>query len=137
MTPGASADLALVKSVVTAPVAGATGVYRLQVTNLGPSDARDVVVTDTLPTGLTFGRLLDSSSGAWQCSGTTLVECELDGPLPSGALVHLDLEVVADASLTGDVVNTATVTSSTPDPSPADNTDSVSAEWGRTPTCPS
>ncbi|GEA84634.1 DUF7933 domain-containing protein [Cellulomonas gelida] len=130
VTPGASADLALVKSVVTAPVAGATGVYRLQVTNLGPSDARDVVVTDTLPTGLTFGRLLDSSSGAWQCSGTTLVECELDGPLPSGALVHLDLEVVADASLTGDVVNTATVTSSTPDPSPADNTDSVSAELG-------
>lgn len=129
-TPGASADLGLVKSVVTAPVAGATGVYRLQVTNLGPSDARDVVVSDTLPTGLTFGRLLDSSSGGWRCSGTTLVECELDGPLPSGALVHLDLEVVADASLTGDVVNTATVTSSTPDPDLADNTDSVSAELG-------
>ena len=126
-TPSASADLRLVKSVLSEPVAGGTARYRVEVTNLGPSDARDVVVHDELPAGLTFAAVVGSSAGSWACTGTTDVTCTLDAPLPTGAMATLDLEVAVDPTLTGDVVNTATVTSSTPDPEPADNTDSVTS----------
>jgi len=132
VVPGTEADLALTKAVVTAPVAGGTGVYRLQVLNLGPSDARDVVVVDHLPAGLTSRGVVGASAGAvWDCTGTDDVTCELGAPLPAGEVAWLDLEVAAASSLTADVVNTATVSSSTTDPDPANNTATATATPGR------
>ncbi|PRI12455.1 DUF11 domain-containing protein [Leucobacter massiliensis] len=69
------ADLALAKTVVdpsddvsevTGAVAGERARYRLEVRNLGPSDAlAPITVTDTLPAGLSFAGLAGGASGAW------------------------------------------------------------------------
>ena len=124
VTPATRADLRLDKSVTAEPVAGATGTFRLRVTNLGPSDAVDVVLHDTLPAGLTATGVV-TSSVTWTCTGTVVVECALDGTLPAATSVWLDLEVAADQALTGDVTNTAYVTSGTPDPDPTNDASSV------------
>ncbi|MBT0993673.1 DUF11 domain-containing protein [Cellulomonas sp. DKR-3] len=126
VTPGTLADLAIAKTVVDEPLAGGTATYRLRVTNLGPSDALDVVVTDGLPDGLTFRALGDTSPGsAWDCTGD--VECALVGPLPAAATVWLDVVVDVAPGVTDDVANTATVRSSTPDPVEENNTDTVTS----------
>jgi len=131
VTPATLADLRLDKSVPAEPVAGATGTYRLRVTNLGPSDAVDLVVHDALPAGLTATGVSTASDGAvWECTGTATVACALDGPLPAAAMVWVDVEVRADQALTGDVTNTAHVTSGTPDPDPSNDGSSVTTGTG-------
>ena len=50
-----SADLTISKSAVTSPVAaGSQAVFAVQLTNLGPSDATTVQITDAIPAGTTF-----------------------------------------------------------------------------------
>jgi uncharacterized repeat protein (TIGR01451 family)/fimbrial isopeptide formation D2 family protein len=121
---GESADLALFKAVTETIVAGATGEYTLTVTNLGPSSARDIVIVDTLPTGLTFA----SADGAgWSCApgAGSDVDCAYTGILAPASSLSLTLVVDADEALQGDVVNTAVVSASTPDPDPENNHASV------------
>ncbi|MCC2314968.1 DUF11 domain-containing protein [Cellulomonas xiejunii] len=131
VNPATRADLRLDKSVTAEPVAGATGTFRLRVTNLGPSDAVDVVLHDTLPAGLTATGVVTSSGGVtWTCTGTAVVGCTLDGPLPAATSVWVDLEVAADQALTGDVTNTARVGSGTPDPDPTNDESSVTTGTG-------
>ena len=75
---GASADLAIVKqdhSGTAAPPTAAEGVpftYFLTVTNNGPSDAQGVVVTDTVPSGVTVGSISfpQGSQGTGSASNT-------------------------------------------------------------------
>jgi|GEM_PF-580003 len=122
-----SADLLLAKRNGIPVVAGATGTYLLTVTNDGPSTARGVWLEDTLPAGLSFARIVPPATGAspWTCAPSDgdaqLVECALAGLLAPGASLELELEVTADASLTGDVVNAATTGATTPDPDPENN----------------
>src|SRR5207245_1101923 len=54
------ADLVVTKSGPATAVAGTTFTYTITVTNSGPSDAQNVVVTDTLPGAETF---VSSSEG--------------------------------------------------------------------------
>ncbi|KZE89312.1 DUF11 domain-containing protein [Microbacterium sp. TNHR37B] len=129
---GESADLRLRKDVASAVVAGSTGTYLLQVTNAGPSAARDVTVVDTLPAVLTFQRVVgeDGIETPWTCTtdseDPTELTCRYDGVIaPGGAPVDLVIEVAASAALTGSVANTAVVSSSTPDPDETNNTASV------------
>ena len=62
-----SADLELVKRGPATAQPGATVVYTLTLRNLGPSTAANVVLTDTLPAGLTFAA---ASAGCVNTSGT-------------------------------------------------------------------
>lgn len=131
-TVAESADLRLLKDVRTAITAGATGTYAIQVFNDGPSTARGITVTDTLPDVLTFARVVTAAgeTSPWSCAADaddpTLVTCEYDGTIAPGPdPVELVLEVSAGAGLTGDVTNRATVTSTTPDPDEDNNSDSV------------
>lgn len=127
-TPSALAQLRLDKTIVRQPVAGAGATYRLKVTNLGPSDARDVVVTDDLPDGLTFEQVAGSSAGStWTCKGLDIATCTLTGPLAPATAVWVDIDVHVDEGLTGEVENTASVTSSTPGTDPTDAQDTVKA----------
>jgi uncharacterized repeat protein (TIGR01451 family) len=85
-----SADLRLLKDVRTEIVAGATGTYLIQVFNDGPSTARDVVVTDTLPDVLAFERVVvaDGGTSPWSCTAgdidPTEVTCTYDGTIAPG-----------------------------------------------------
>jgi uncharacterized repeat protein (TIGR01451 family) len=127
-----SADLRLLKDVRTEIVAGATGTYLIQVFNDGPSTARDVVVTDTLPDVLAFERVVvaDGGTSPWSCTAgdidPTEVTCTYDGTIAPGPdPVELVIEVSAAPELTGGVSNRAVVTASTPDPDDSNNADSV------------
>lgn len=115
----AIADLSIVKTVLESFTAGVDGAYRFVVSNAGPSDAVNTVITDELPAGLTF-----AGSDADCSADGQLVTCVL-GTVAAGAEVVVDITVSASASVTGDIVNTATVGSDTTDPDPSNNTDTV------------
>lgn len=131
----ASADLALTKTHEgPEPVrAGTSTTYRIAVENLGPSDAQGpLTVTDTLPAGLSFV----SAAAPWVCAPSgpdpQVVVCETPDASPlvaGGSAPPLDVTVAVDAAADpGTYTNTATVASTTTDPTPGNNTDTAQIE---------
>ncbi|MCB5167976.1 DUF11 domain-containing protein [Streptomyces bambusae] len=115
-------DLATVKTALgTGPtVPGQEFEYEVRTSNKGPSDARNVTVTDTLPDGLTFV----SSADPCTASGRRVTCGPLARLVPGGEVVwtfkaKLDPAYRGDGS---DLRNTATSASASKDPEPADNT---------------
>ncbi|MFE2856218.1 DUF11 domain-containing protein [Streptomyces lavendulae] len=119
---GPVSDLATVKTALGAgpTVPGQEYEYEVRTTNKGPSDARNVVVTDALPDGLSFV----SSADPCTASGRT-VTCGPLARLVPGAEVVWTFKVKLDAAYAGDggdLRNTATSSSASREPEPADNT---------------
>ncbi|QTD48525.1 isopeptide-forming domain-containing fimbrial protein [Sulfidibacter corallicola] len=116
-------DLVLSKEVVDHIVSpGDELVYLLTLSNLGPSDATGVVVTDILPEGVVFqGATVDQGSfepdtGEW-----------LVGDLPVDQTVSLTLVTRIDGNhLGGELVNFAVASANEPEDTPEDNEDAVS-----------
>lgn len=123
----AVADLSITKTAAPNPaIAGTSLNYTISVHNAGPSDATNVLVTDTLPVGVTF------TSGP--CSGTTVLTCNL-GTLVNGASKNFTVKVKIPADYlssrnetTATITNTATVSSSVTDSNPGNNTASVNTK---------
>jgi len=109
--PGAppQADLQITKTVDTNAVfVGDSVQFTITVTNLGPDTASNIVVTDLLPGGLTYGSVdtpgestYDETNGLWMVP-----------VLPAGE--GLALLIDANVTVPGVFTNTATLTSSTP-----------------------
>ena len=115
----AEADLVLIKQDDPDPVtAGQVLTYSLVITNDGPSDASDVVVTDVLPASAEF---VDASSECVEAGGT--VDCVLGG-LVAGASEAITIRVTIPSSFGGTITNTAGVSATTADPAPGNNTTS-------------
>ena len=117
-TINTSADLSITKTDSPDPViAGNDVTYTITVTNNGPSEARTVAVTDVLPAGLSFVSATPST-GSWVSPNWTI------GTLANGASVNLVIVASVDNNLTNGTVlsNTASVGSTTPDPTPGNNT---------------
>lgn len=92
VTP-ASADLDLQKSVSNAtPNVGDTVTFTLQVANSGPDPARDVMVRDQLPAGLTFVSVSPSSSNFDTTSGVWTIPLIL-----AGDSVSLNIQATVDS----------------------------------------
>ena len=89
-------------------------IYTISVTNFGPSSASGVVVTDALPAGVTFV----SASGNGINSGG-VVNWTLS-TLANGAVSNVTVTVTAPAS--GSLTNVASVSTTTGDPNPTNNT---------------
>ncbi|UCE62925.1 MAG: SBBP repeat-containing protein, partial [Nitrospirota bacterium] len=116
-TVNPAADIALAKTDDPNPVLNNSELtYILTVTNNGPDAATGVVVTDTLPPGVTFV-LAKASQGS--CSGTRTVTCDL-GTINNGANATVDIIVVTPDAVTT-VDNTASVTSDVSDPDDKNN----------------
>jgi uncharacterized repeat protein (TIGR01451 family) len=119
-------DLQIVKHVSPAAVApGESFSYTLQVGNNGPSNAANVQVTDTLPPQTTF---VSSPSGC--TAAGQLVTCPSIATLNVGATAPIELVVQLNPGYAGDggdVLNSATVTSSTADPALPNNTNPAGA----------
>jgi uncharacterized repeat protein (TIGR01451 family) len=134
----ALSELKIVKTTTTPVVtAGDVAFFRITVSNEGPSDAAaSVVMTDTLPAGLTPVSVTYSGGAyGWNCAPQTtqVFRCELVGPtntpvsLAAGATAPV-LTVAARVSpsqTAGSLTNTATVSSPT-DPTPPTDTATIS-----------
>ena len=130
--PDVSADLVINKQVDAGGlIAGEEATYQLRVFNIGPSDAQSVVITDDLPDTLTYVSFASSTAagvfGTWSCTPAAdngSFTCDLDTPLPPNRFAIVDVTVLVAEGVTDPVVNSATVTSPTPDPNLGNNTDS-------------
>ncbi|HTA13778.1 MAG TPA: DUF11 domain-containing protein, partial [Solirubrobacteraceae bacterium] len=131
-----NADLEIEKSASPSPATpGSDETYTLQVTNKGPDAAEEVIVTDRLPPGLSF------VSGSPDCEPVELtrtlppppmehrrrtttpgpeIKCAL-GEMALGAHVTLTIVGHVASSVTEGFLNTAIVSSVTPDPDLSNN----------------
>jgi len=122
----ARADLAVVKTVGSTGsfVAGEQASFAVAVTNAGPSLATDVVVTDTLPAGVTVASVsLPGATCTTSAAGFTCTLPALAATATATALVTVDL----DPGVPGTVTNTASAATSVTDPHPGNDTGSVDA----------
>jgi len=99
--------------------------YTIKVTNSGPSDALAVIVTDNLPA--TMQAIYQSDTGGCTKSGLILT-CNL-GNMPVGTSKSFLVRELVKRSR-GQVLNTASVTSSTVDPNAANNSSSLTVTIG-------
>ena len=115
----ASIDLAIAKTDSADPAgAGGSLSYTIVVTNNGPSTANNVVVTDVLPTGLTFTSGNATSGTVTNNSGTVTGTIASIAP---GGSVTLTIVTAVSSSATGSLSNTATVTATETDSNTANN----------------
>ena len=109
------ADLSVSKTGPATVTAGTTATYTVTITNLGPSPATNVVVTDVLTGDATFVSVTPSAG----CTGTTCT-------LASGASAIFSYTFLVDADATGTLDDTASVSATTSDPVPGNNNSMVS-----------
>ncbi|MEO6326575.1 MAG: putative Ig domain-containing protein, partial [Thermoanaerobaculia bacterium] len=143
-TLAASANLSVTVTDAPDPVNAGTNItYTITLNNSGPSVASAVSLSDTLPAGTSFVSL--SAPGGWSCttplvgSGGT-VSCSLGsfiavpvaarrGPLAVGyfntATFTLVVKVAPSVAAGTVISNTATASSSTPDPTPGNESGST------------
>jgi uncharacterized repeat protein (TIGR01451 family) len=111
------ADLMITKSDSPDPATvGSTLTYTLTATNNGPNDATGVMLTDTLPTGVSFVSVTPSQG---TCTKLDAVTCSL-GTLASGA--NATVSLVVTPTTAGSITNTASVSGNETDPNTANNT---------------
>lgn len=115
-------DLALTKTVDRVSVLGGDTLnYRLEVRNLGTVAASSVRLTDVLPAGLNLRNAMVISGGGSCVVSANTVNCDFASLAPGAtAIVALATQLRSDAS--GEVVNTANVSSATGDAVPGNNT---------------
>ncbi len=117
------ADLSITKTDSVDPVAaGSAFSYTVMVSNAGPQTATGVVVTDTLPAGVTF---VSTTGCAEDPAGVPT--CTL-GDVDSGSSDSYTINVTADAQTAGTVTNMASVSSGVSDPSSANNSTTEDTE---------
>jgi uncharacterized repeat protein (TIGR01451 family) len=118
-----SADLAV---ALTAPATASRSLaYAITLTNFGPDTATNLVMTDALPAGTTFESA--TVPAGWNCmflrkgrGGTvscTVASLAANASDPASLVIRL----AGSAKKAGSISNTATVTSDTHDPDPANN----------------
>jgi uncharacterized repeat protein (TIGR01451 family) len=120
----ASADLSITKTDgVTSATPGATTTYTITASNAGPDEANPATVTDTFPAActsvsytstVTGGATGNTAAGSGNINDTAL-------NLPSGSSVTYTAICTISPAAIGTLVNTATISSATADPVPANN----------------
>lgn len=109
---------------------GDTVVYTLRVQNNGPSGATNVVVTDTLPSGLTFDAngSTNPATNTAGAGGTTVLTYNL-GALAStasgGQEQVITVRATVDAGFAGTLINNASVVGSETETDPNNNAQSA------------
>ncbi|MFL6248501.1 MAG: beta strand repeat-containing protein [Thermoanaerobaculia bacterium] len=119
---GGDADLSITKTasfanvVTNAPIS-----YILTVSNAGPDSAANVTVTDTLPPGHTG---FFANGTGWSCgSAGDTVTCTAS-TLPVGTAPDITINAIAP-STAQTMINTASVSATSPDPNSANNSDNA------------
>lgn len=126
----AQADLSVDKTMEPDPAfAGGEVTATIVVANDGPNSAQDVVVEDRLPVGAEVVSI-DAEQGSCE-EGAGVVTCAL-GSVATGVVVTVTLVLTTPPDTTAvSLVNLASVSSSTADPDPGDNTSAASVALTR------
>jgi uncharacterized repeat protein (TIGR01451 family) len=117
VAPNQGADLAVAKRVTpSVPAEGETITYTVVLTNNGPNPAAGIILTDTLPTGLTF-ITSTTTTGVYTTQGTWGISS-----LPVGSSASMQLVARVNVGTSGTITNTVTgVSSDQPDPDTSNN----------------
>lgn len=132
--PVAESDLAVTKTAgFTAPLKiGDPVTFTVSVVNLGSAVATGVVVTDTVPAGYSVTNATCASGWTLNSAAAPTYTCTASSTLPVGTVLVpvLTLTTTAlapvDPTLLTGYMNVASVTSTSNDPNPANNTASAS-----------
>lgn len=117
---GAEADISLTKTGDKSVPVGGQITYQVVVSNAGPDDATNVVVTDPIPAHTSFVNA-SVSQGTVMFDGTTVTaNFGTIIPFESGSL-SLTLSIDSDTPRDTSISNTATATTNTLDPDPDNN----------------
>jgi uncharacterized repeat protein (TIGR01451 family) len=122
-----SADLSVTKVDTPDPVAAGTNLtYTITVTNAGPDNAANVLLSDTLPAGTTF----QSLSAPWSCStpgvgNSGSIDCSNPSFAPGSAVFTLTVGVDSGVANGTVLTNPVAVTSATTDPNPGNESASA------------
>jgi uncharacterized repeat protein (TIGR01451 family) len=122
-----TANLSITKTGPTTANEGDLLTYTVTLMNTGPLDAQGVVLTDVLPAGLSFVVASTSQGTFTQTGGTVTFTI---GTVTNGQTITAS--VVAMAGEEGSFIDTASVTSTTPD-SNASNSSSVTTQVAESP----
>jgi uncharacterized repeat protein (TIGR01451 family) len=117
----ASADIGIAIADSPDPATAASNLtYTITASNAGPNAALQATVTDVLPASVTY---VSATPSQGSCSGTSTVTCSL-GTIGNGAQATVSLVVRPTA--VGTVTNTATVTTTSTDSVPGNNSATAS-----------
>ncbi len=120
----AQADLVLTKLDSTDPViAGTSFTYTLIITNNGPSDATNLLITDTLPAGIGVTAITPATPATCGQSGR-VITC-LPITLAPNTNFVTTIAVTTSPALIGVISNTATIQATEPDPNPGQESTTI------------
>jgi uncharacterized repeat protein (TIGR01451 family) len=126
-----TADLAVSKTVPSGTYrAGSVLTYTVTVTNKGPSTASSVAMTDVLPSTVTFESCTANVGSCSEAGGTVSAAI---GTMSNGqaATITLVVRINADVAQRTRIINKATVSGGSTDPSAKNNSSSVSVTTAR------
>ncbi len=114
-----SADISVVKrSNQTVVVPGDVLDYTIEVRNAGPSTAQNVTLTDNIPASILSPEYsIDNGVTFQPWNGSLSI-----GTLDAGEIRNIIIRGIVSQTAIGTIINTATVSSTTPDPNPDNNT---------------
>jgi uncharacterized repeat protein (TIGR01451 family) len=112
------ADVAVTKMDSPDPINLGQGniTYTLVVTNNGPGSASNVMLTDTLPMGVTFVSVMPAAPICAQAAG--VVTCNVGNLAAMGSMT---ITIIVTPTAAGTLTNNASVTATETDPTPANN----------------
>jgi uncharacterized repeat protein (TIGR01451 family) len=120
--PSSGADLSVQVTAIPEPVSATQSLtYTVALQNLGPQNATNVVLRDTLPTSVTFGSVAISQGSCTEAQ--LVVVCNIS-KLISGDTAVATIAVTPTA--TGTISNSANATATETDPNSANNSESHS-----------
>lgn len=125
-----AADLSIDKQGSSFVRVGELLTYTLAVNNAGPTAANNVIITDTLPTGVTL-QSVNTSIGSCSVNGQTIA-CNAGSLASQGGIF---VTIVVSPTLTGQITNLAVVQSGTYDNNMVNNTDILNTTCTQTPLC--
>lgn len=136
LTAAPTADLAVTKSGPASVVRGTNITYNVTITNNGPSNAVNVILTDTMPPLTTFVSATQTGGPPFTCTNTTTTITCTAASLAAGATASFDFVLHVSSDARGTITNTVNATSSTIDPSPGNATAVAAAAVAGAPDAP-
>ena len=125
ITTATHVDLGLLKTGPATAKAGEVVTWTLETVNNGPSDARDVEITDTLPAEVTF---VDADAGCTHAAG--VVTCAIGTLTPGQDATRTVRTRIDPGALAVAIVNDAHVEGSVTETDPANNDASATIATG-------